>query len=87
MNAARVGGYRLKLANWDDFALSVLQGDKPSDDAWEGKVVVACPEMKIDDEPYIVSLEMRPALARKLARKLSRAANLIDPPKAKVKRG
>ena len=81
MRATSIGGYRLQLGRWEDTTTSALLGAKLSDDPWDGQVVLNLPELKVNHEPYIISLSMSPDQARKIARQLTRTARILDPPK------
>lgn len=87
MRATTIGGYRLQLGPWEETATSVTLGAKQSDDRWDGRVVINLPELTLKDEPYLVTLAMKPDQARKLARQLTRSANILHPPTPRKKRG
>lgn len=81
-SATSVRGYRVTLGPWDTMDVTV----KLPADRWDdGRVVIAPPELEIKDDPYIITTVLRPKQARALAKQLTRAANLIDPPTPRKK--
>lgn len=84
MNAQDIGGYRLRLANYEvPQALA-----KPATASYEeGKVILVMPDMTIKDRPYSVSAEMSLYSARQAVKSLNRAIKLLDPPKPRKRRG
>jgi hypothetical protein len=84
MNAQNIKVYTAKLGPHDEHTIDVRLGAKPSADYWDGRVILRDPMVTMDGKLYQSIHEMRPSQARALARQLSRAANLIDPPKKKA---
>lgn len=83
MTSRTVRVYTTHIQSWDTITFAA----SADDDGWTRRVVLTTPVFESGNHDHANALSMDPATARKIARRLVKTANLIDPPKPRAKKG